>query len=252
MINFFRRIRKNLADENKPLQYARYAIGEIVLVVIGILIALQINNWNEEKNEHKIEKDYMQNMLEDLRNDRDIYQNFQKRNIEIYSLVDSIVQGLKAENRKERVSELSYWARMVTIKWIIIHPVERTYQQMKSSGHLRLVKDKTVSEGISNYYNSLAEFDGYNEAGILWAADYVEALGKIFDAEILLKIMRERKMQEAMPSDLLTEDPIILNQLMNSLQYFNGALNLGEAGSVSRQKTAEDLIVLIRTTYNLN
>ncbi len=36
-----------MADDNKPLKYARYAIGEIVLVVIGILIALQINNWNE-------------------------------------------------------------------------------------------------------------------------------------------------------------------------------------------------------------
>ena len=39
-----------MADDNRPLKYMRYAIGEIVLVVIGILIALQINNWNEEKN----------------------------------------------------------------------------------------------------------------------------------------------------------------------------------------------------------
>jgi hypothetical protein len=49
MINFFRKIRRKLADDNRPLKYARYAIGEIVLVVIGILIALQINNWNENK-----------------------------------------------------------------------------------------------------------------------------------------------------------------------------------------------------------
>jgi len=49
MINFFRRIRKKLADDNKPLKYLRYAIGEIVLVVVGILIALQINNWNEDR-----------------------------------------------------------------------------------------------------------------------------------------------------------------------------------------------------------
>ena len=49
MINFFRKIRKQQADDNKPLKYARYAIGEIVLVVIGILIALQINNWNQQR-----------------------------------------------------------------------------------------------------------------------------------------------------------------------------------------------------------
>jgi hypothetical protein len=49
MIPFFRKTRKKLADDNKPMKYARYAVGEIALVVIGILIALQINNWNEER-----------------------------------------------------------------------------------------------------------------------------------------------------------------------------------------------------------
>ncbi|MGB5273670.1 MAG: DUF6090 family protein [Flavobacteriaceae bacterium] len=55
MINFFRKIRKQLADENKPMKYMRYAIGEIILVVIGILIALQINNWNENRNDRRKE-----------------------------------------------------------------------------------------------------------------------------------------------------------------------------------------------------
>jgi len=55
MINFFRKIRKKLADDNKPLKYARYAIGEILLVVVGILIALQINNWNDNREKRKLE-----------------------------------------------------------------------------------------------------------------------------------------------------------------------------------------------------
>ena len=49
MINFFRRIRKKLANDNKPFKYMRYAIGEIQLVVVGIVIALQINTWNENQ-----------------------------------------------------------------------------------------------------------------------------------------------------------------------------------------------------------
>jgi hypothetical protein len=53
MIPFFRKIRKKMADDNRPLKYMRYAIGEIVLVVIGILIALQINNWNEERKKRE-------------------------------------------------------------------------------------------------------------------------------------------------------------------------------------------------------
>ncbi|MCB0461581.1 MAG: DUF6090 family protein [Flavobacteriaceae bacterium] len=49
MIKFFRHIRKSLLMENKTGKYFKYAIGEIVLVVIGILIALSINNWNEKR-----------------------------------------------------------------------------------------------------------------------------------------------------------------------------------------------------------
>jgi hypothetical protein len=56
MIPFFRKIRKKMADDNKPMKYARYAIGEIVLVVVGILIALQINTWNENRIDQQKER----------------------------------------------------------------------------------------------------------------------------------------------------------------------------------------------------
>ena len=69
MINFFRKIRKQLADDNKPLKYMRYAIGEIVLVVVGILMALSINNWNQEKQIRKLEKGYLIRLVEDLGQD---------------------------------------------------------------------------------------------------------------------------------------------------------------------------------------
>jgi hypothetical protein len=55
MIKFFRKTRFNLMEKNKTGKYFKYAIGEIILVVIGILIALQINNWNEERKEDKAE-----------------------------------------------------------------------------------------------------------------------------------------------------------------------------------------------------
>jgi hypothetical protein len=70
MINFFRKTRKKLADDNKPLKYARYAIGEIVLVVIGILIALGINNWNEDRKESQAIENVLFEIKEDLIQDK--------------------------------------------------------------------------------------------------------------------------------------------------------------------------------------
>ena len=69
MINFFRKTRKKLADDNKLFKYSRYAIGEIVLVVIGILIALSINNWNNKRVENIQEQDYYCLLLQEVNQD---------------------------------------------------------------------------------------------------------------------------------------------------------------------------------------
>ncbi|MFL0352809.1 DUF6090 family protein [Xanthomarina sp. GH4-25] len=66
MIKFFRKIRQRLLSENKFSKYLLYAFGEIVLVVIGILIALQINNWNQEKENNKLKVFYMKSLMNDL------------------------------------------------------------------------------------------------------------------------------------------------------------------------------------------
>jgi len=69
MIKFFRHIRQNLIMENKTSKYLKYAIGEIILVVIGILIALQINNWNNRQQEKEFEKKVLHEILIDTEED---------------------------------------------------------------------------------------------------------------------------------------------------------------------------------------
>ena len=63
MIKFFRNIRKKLIEQSKVRNYFFYAIGEIILVVIGILIALQVNNWNVSRNENKTSLNLMMRLL---------------------------------------------------------------------------------------------------------------------------------------------------------------------------------------------
>ncbi|WP_027076354.1 DUF6090 family protein [Maribacter antarcticus] len=69
MIKFFRKIRQNLLSQGKTGKYLKYAIGEIVLVVIGILLALSINNWNEERKEKLIIRNLLHNIRLDMQAD---------------------------------------------------------------------------------------------------------------------------------------------------------------------------------------
>jgi hypothetical protein len=66
MIKFFKNIRKNNLIEGKTVNYLKYAIGEIVLVVIGILIALQINNWNEGRKQNNLAQKYLKSLYLDF------------------------------------------------------------------------------------------------------------------------------------------------------------------------------------------
>lgn len=69
MIKLFRNIRQNLLTEGKTTKYLKYAIGEIILVVIGILIALQINNWNNDNIERELELNMLSEILTNLEKD---------------------------------------------------------------------------------------------------------------------------------------------------------------------------------------
>ena len=66
MIKFFRHIRQQLLMENKTTKYLKYAIGEVVLVIIGILLALQINNWNENRIKKAKTDNYLRALITEI------------------------------------------------------------------------------------------------------------------------------------------------------------------------------------------
>jgi len=75
MLHFFRKIRRELLANNKTIRYLKYGIGEIILVVIGILIAIQVDNWNEKRQENEKIKLQLTNLLRDLNGDKSSLQD---------------------------------------------------------------------------------------------------------------------------------------------------------------------------------
>ena len=97
---FFRKIRKKMADDNRPLKYMRYAIGEIVLVVIGILIALSINNWNENRKQKLNDIKFISNLLYEIELDTVVFDDKKK---EFEKINKNLIQTLHFLNRSTEI-----------------------------------------------------------------------------------------------------------------------------------------------------
>ncbi len=97
MIKFFRYIRQRLLNENRFSKYLLYAVGEIILVVIGILIALQINNWNEDRKEKRAIENVLIEIKEDLEKDKAELERSLKQLTEDYKAQERIVRVLETK-----------------------------------------------------------------------------------------------------------------------------------------------------------
>jgi len=108
MIKFFRKIRQNLLTENKFSKYFFYAIGEIVLVVIGILIALSINNWNETQKEKVKLNNVLEivklDLIKDTLNISIPIKYYEEKNI----LLSKIINKKKSKSSLDSITELNY------------------------------------------------------------------------------------------------------------------------------------------------
>lgn len=93
MIKFFRKIRQQLLTENKFSKYILYAVCEIVLVVIGILIALQINNWISQQIEIKKLKGDLLYVIQDIRKDKKQLLQLKKERLEVISYTTEFIES---------------------------------------------------------------------------------------------------------------------------------------------------------------
>ena len=155
MINFFRKIRKQLADDNKPLKYARYAIGEILLVVVGILIALQINTWKEDRKDKELYYSYLIRLKEDfteMLNSTKEAQIIEKRLVELGEMVLNFDQETAKDiNPLQFAIALDYTAGRHFYK-----KSSQTWADLISTGNLNLLDNKELRNQIGAY-NSLID-----------------------------------------------------------------------------------------------
>jgi hypothetical protein len=166
MINFFRKIRQRLLTENKFSKYMLYAIGEIVLVVIGILIALSINNWNENLKNKKLETSYLKRIYKDLDNDLLQFEGTIKLAQERNKRVLFLEQAIKDSQLVNK--SFDYFVKSIVYANYTYRPAisNHSFEELKSSGRLSLIKNEDLRVSIAKYYDlefSYSQFDFIRE-----------------------------------------------------------------------------------------
>jgi hypothetical protein len=145
MIKFFRKIRRNMLDEGKTGKYLKYAVGEILLVVIGILIALQINNWNENRKNRVIEKNILTSIKLDLISDTITYNNGMDR---ISFSNKSIKLILNKPELQDSLTALNFISSYSLAE---IRSRTTSFEFLKSTG-LDIVHHQELRDSIIDYY----------------------------------------------------------------------------------------------------
>jgi Family of unknown function (DUF6090) len=236
MINFFRKKRKNLAGDNKAIKYMRYAVGEIVLVVIGILIALQINTWNNNRINRKKEVKYLKAIKQDLLKDiKSTTYNIEFRREKLLGtqkIIDQI-NGQEINNLTElgiNIGKTLYVERF--------QPNNITFKEMVSSGNVNLISNDSIKK-------LLLELELLYQKNIFGIEhetfEYQEYLSKPVFNDFNIQTIKQFFIHKKTAEDLhiKRED---FEELMQNKKYLNGC--------VISNWTSEEMIAILEDIEN--
>jgi hypothetical protein len=232
MIRFFHILRQKLIKKKKIRTYIYYAIGEIFLVVIGILIALQVNNWNEYKKEQALAKSILSQLLEDITQDTIAlnYQigQFKKITDQAKWMIQKFEEDAPYENKMDSV--------LASITAFNVIQADYTAFNYLENVGIGIIKDQKLRDQISEYYQlsrHIASVERYFE------------LDKYFRQEIYPKYFKKyRYGSYVVPNNYnelkkSTEISIMLDMCYNDAIFYRG-MNQGQ------KERAEKLIELIK------
>ena len=148
MIHLFRKTRKEQMEKQNSARYLKYALGEIILVVVGILIALQINNWNENQKNKRFEGEILNQIKTNLITDQHVLIEYARTGNQA---VASIKKLLIQDNFDEQPDSIKFWLGHV-ICFDRFRPLTNAYEVLKSKG-LDLISNKELRFLLGAYYD---------------------------------------------------------------------------------------------------
>jgi len=173
VLKFFRRIRSKLIEEGNLKRYLIYAIGEISLIIIGIILALQINNWNSNRMIKTESQELLIRLVEDLEEDL-LYFDSQKLEYETWLHQIDLILDQVLDNDSVKISEWDQFAAgRMSLNFLKIDQV--TYSEMFNSGKTLMFKSDDIIREIKEYYQyaeiELEKLNSDNEIFYKWSLE---------------------------------------------------------------------------------
>jgi hypothetical protein len=170
MIKLFRNLRRKLLTENRVSKYLLYALGEIILVVIGILIALQINNWNEDRKSVIQEALYLERLLVE------VDENITTFNTEI-TFIKKGVKTIKAFSQALKKSDSNDTLLIQSANSFFqtgsIYPnfsyYHSTFDDLSSTGNLKVIRNTSLRDSLVKLYAKNEDIKGRIRLSAEWA-----------------------------------------------------------------------------------
>jgi Family of unknown function (DUF6090) len=139
--------------KNKTGKYFKYAIGEITLVVVGILIALSINNWNEKQKDNNLEQIFLQKLKSNLQDDITLYKSASARNDEIAKHLDSAI--IMLHNYKDHTTK-DFQKHLPNLMFSSrFNPNKTAFNNLMSIGKMNIIQNDSITEKLFLYYREV-------------------------------------------------------------------------------------------------
>lgn len=160
MISYFRNFRQTFLAENRLSKYLLYAIGEIALVMIGILLALQVNSWNDHRTNRQKSKEFHQRMIDDLELIINSSKGEISRATDVMESLSGAVDILESRNLNDSTESILDFALLNYYQMVRLNTELSSYEEMKSSGQIGLIRNTDLRNKINRYvtfHNAMAD-----------------------------------------------------------------------------------------------
>ena len=230
-------------------------ILEGLMIFLAVTMGFFAENLRETISDNQKIHEYMQSMVSDLQSDITLYRSSVDFNQKSAQMIDTIINSLTAN--KNNKAKVYFMARTLTTGASVIAPNAKTFEQMKSSGTIRLVSYQRIADSIASYYQWVKKFDYWSELQRQRLNDLLNSNDKIFNAALFYSIIKEKRNSEKSVPELrdnpklVSSDPVLINTVIMRYQYYYGMLNIMNQYASKASLQASQLIKLLKKEYNL-